>query len=276
MKTVLFFLSAFSTAAFGVKGFSCASLLHEGSSFPIHQVFRSVKILKNSDGFPAIPYGSRAFVLWRQKTPPWIPDIQFALQYLEKEESEKLARTMILNEASETPLDSRVRGRVANEKQIVLPSSLEIGTKLREFSNESDEPKFIHVRWVEVEIEDKIVFVYWHAPFLHSNVSRAIAKLNPVAQVVGGGIMEVALFKEKPPEIDDIRLIAVLDDLEITNRASLLPDRRIRILRRLLEDGFPPDLRFQNTRGNRLAFPGIGAGVTRLDELLEWTESLRG
>ena len=54
--------------------------------FPIQEYYRDVKIKRNDDGSLSFSKGSKAFVLWRGRTPPHIPDTAFAFHYLSNQE----------------------------------------------------------------------------------------------------------------------------------------------------------------------------------------------
>ncbi|MDE2038428.1 MAG: hypothetical protein KGO96_02795 [Elusimicrobia bacterium] len=63
---------------------SLSRLFDEARSFPVQRLYRAVRVTTDDEGRLTYPSGSKAFVLWRERTPLGIPDGRFSAHYSDR------------------------------------------------------------------------------------------------------------------------------------------------------------------------------------------------
>ncbi len=120
------------TAPQGNKCEELSRLIERHEDFPIEQVYPNIQVSLNS-----IPRGSKAFILWRQKTPPWIPDTAFNWHYYTPEQRRVAARFPVAAKPSEgmlvpsTGLPAEVTQFLTKKPTLVQYLPNELGMELR-------------------------------------------------------------------------------------------------------------------------------------------------
>lgn len=155
----------------------------ESDDFPIERYYPSVSISVGPKGELNFSRSSKAYILWRQKTPPHIPDRAFAFHYMQPPE---VVSHVVLSSSPAISEDLLARSVQTLSRALSEHLSAVNSTHAHSFD----------LSYLLVQYDQKFSFMVFPGPFQHHAVLSSLMKANEGLRVVDGGSLGISLKPE--------------------------------------------------------------------------------